>query len=445
MSQRPELAAQYRGHVARLGVEYGRAIAGAGLDALVIHSGTAKKINDFDDQYWPLRPTPAFAHWLPLAEAECALLIRPGQQPRLLRAIEDSYWEGKLAPESDHFWAEVDVAEVAADRIARELQNVTRIGFVGENIDRARQWGIPEAAINPSGLIAALDAVRAIKSDYERSCIAEASRRGARGHAAVLDAFRNGGCSELELHLLYLDATAQDALDTPYKNIVAIGEHAAILHHVLYERSRIGDQATSLLLDAGATFCGYASDITRTYVRGRGDGSEVFAALIAGVERLQQDLCRRIAPGMAFEELHDQAHELLAGVLRDLGVANASAGELVQSGITRAFFPHGLGHSLGIQVHDVGCKTKPPEQRNPHLRNTSDVAIGQVFTVEPGCYFIDSLLEPLRAQAGGRAVDWKLVDRLRRFGGVRIEDNVAVLHGGTQNLTRDNWPSPHYS
>jgi Xaa-Pro dipeptidase len=114
----------------------------------------------------------------------------------------------------------------------------------------------------------------------------------------------------------------------------------------------------------------------------------------------------------------------------------------VASGVTRVLFPHGLGHSLGVQVHDVGCRLTPPRAENPFLRNTSTIEVGQVFTIEPGCYFIPSLLERLQTGPVASRVSWSAIDTLRRFGGVRIEDDVAVVEGGIRNLTRESWDGP---
>jgi Xaa-Pro dipeptidase len=87
----------------------------------------------------------------------------------------------------------------------------------------------------------------------------------------------------------------------------------------------------------------------------------------------------------------------------------------------------------------VGCRLVPPRPDNPFLRNTSTIEAGQVFTIEPGCYFIDSLLDELRQRPVAATFDWDLVAELAHFGGVRIEDNIAVLERGIANLTRDNW------
>jgi Xaa-Pro dipeptidase len=241
--------------------------------------------------------------------------------------------------------------------------------------------------------------------------------------------------------LLYLRATAQDDWETPYKNIVALGRHAATLHHVAYGKSAVPRVAESLLVDAGATCRGYAADVTRTWVKGSGATAAAFGHLVAGLEAVQQRLAARARPGIDYEQLHDDAHPWIAEALRDAGVLRGSTDEAVAKGVTRAFFPHGLGHSLGLQTHDVGCGLRTPRRENPFLRNTTEIAVGQVFTIEPGIYFIDALLEPLRAGADAHLVDWSTVDAISPLGGARIEDDLFV--GGVdaaRNLTREHLP-----
>lgn len=432
----PEL---YQEHLARLQRETGAALERTGFDALVLHSGAAVARSGYDDQYWPLRPTPAFAHWLPLVEPDCVLVVTGAGRPRLIRTVASNFWEGQAEPASAHVLEQFDLVEVDDPARIRDHLPGGRRAFLGDAPDRAAGLGLEPEAIDPPALVAALDAIRARKSDYERHCLAEANRLASAGHRAVARAFRDGERSELMLHLTYLRATQQDDAATPYKNIVAVGRHGAVLHHVHYAAEAPADAAPSLLVDAGATYLGYASDITRTTVAGGRADATLFAMLVAGVEALQQELCAAIEVGQEFEALHDRAHELLAPVLREVGVATASDDELVGGGVTRAFFPHGLGHSLGIQVHDVGCRPRPPRPDNPFLRNTTVIEPGQVFTIEPGCYFVDELLAPLRAGPRASGINWEVVDRLQRFGGVRIEDDVAVLDDGIRNLTRENW------
>lgn len=429
-----DLGELYQAHVDRLQSEYATFMENHGIDAVIVHSGSAVPQSRFDDQDWPHKPTPTFAHWLPLRAPDAFLVIRP-ESHTLHCTPNTSYWESPAPVSSDHFWDAFQVREDGLEG-ARAAAG-PRTVFIGEAAETAASLGIAEDRVNPANLLTDLDACRALKSDYERHCVGTANSLAARGHQAVAAAFEAGDESELALHLAYLAATKQDAWETPYGNIVALGEHAGVLHHVHYGKRATG--AHSLLVDAGATYQGYASDITRTYVKGSGPGVDTFAALLRRVETMQQQLCTELRPGLPYEELHERAHQGLAAALRDLDIIGCNPEEMVDSGATRLLFPHGLGHSLGIQVHDVGCKPMPPSERNPHLRTTATVREGHIFTIEPGCYFIPSLLDQLRESSIAGAVNWDLVDVMRPLGGIRIEDNVAVMADESVNLTRDNW------
>ena len=425
-----DLESLHRAHIEQLSRATAAALEKAGFAALLIHSGTPLKRTEADDQFWALRPTPHFHHWLPLQEAGCTLLIVPGQKPRLFRPAERSIWEAPAPPESDHFWNAFDVSAAAP------LVPAGRVAFVGDDLRAAAGLGLAGDAVNPPGLIRALDQLRVRKTPYEVECLAEANRRAARGHQELRHLFQNGDRAELDLHLSFLAATRQDDAETPYKNIVALGKHAATLHHIAYQKQ--AQPAQSMLVDAGAGFAGYGSDITRTWVKGGSAAASAFAELVAGLEAMQQRLCGLVRVGLPYEELHDESHRQAAGVLRAVGISKLPADALVASGVTRAFYPHGLGHSLGLQTHDVGCGLQPPRKDNPFLRNTARIEQDQVFTIEPGIYFIDGLLAPLRNSPD---LDWKLIDALSALGGVRIEDDVVVLSGGIRNLTRESLPA----
>lgn len=423
-------AATYPEHLAYLQQGYEAAMAAHGFDAIILCSGAATAKNRFDDQYWPLSPTPAYAHWCPLAEADAYVVVRPGHKPRLVRTMVEDFWEAAAPPESDHFWAGFEVVEVGPG-LAGDALPGGRVAVITRD-----QGTSPPGTVNPPPLLQALDLLRTKKTAYEIACLAAAQRRAAVGHKAAAALFASGTPSELALHLAYLAASEQDDATTPYKNIVALGAHTAVLHYVAYQRDPVAGD-TSFLIDAGAKVLGYGSDITRTYARGAGPAAKRFGDLLAHVEALQQELCRRIVPGKAFEELHDDAHRLLAIAIRELGIGRGSVDELVDRGITRALLPHGLGHSLGVTVHDCGMKPRPPRPENKFLRNTSVIEPGQVFTIEPGIYVIDGLLGPLQHDARRELLDWSAIADLRGFGGIRIEDNVLVEAGGIRNLTRE--------
>lgn len=418
----------YPDHVAHLQRATEAALAAHGYEALVVCSGTAQSKNRFDDQAWPLSPTPTFTHWCPLAEPDAFLIVRAGRKPTLVRTVSDDFWETTPPPESDHFWDQFDVVTVGPGHAGDVLPG-GKVAVITRDPGQA-----PPGEVNPAALVAALDAIRTKKTAYELECLAEATRRAVRGHRRTEELFRAGPVSELGIHLAYLDASEQDDPAAPYKGIVALGAHSAVLHYVAYEKTKVGAD-TSLLVDAGARCNGYGSDITRSYARG-GKAAK-FAELIGHMDKLQQEVCRRIKPGMPYEDLHDDTHRLLADVMRECGLGKGSAAELVDRGVTRVFLPHGLGHSLGVVTHDVGMKLRPPRPENKFLRNTSTIEVGQVFTIEPGLYFIDGLLSTLKGGDLERLVDWKLVDELRPFGGIRIEDNVVVRDSGIRNLTRE--------
>jgi Xaa-Pro dipeptidase len=423
---------EYFDHVASLRAAWERALAGAGFDAALVHSGSLVRKTAFDDQDWPLRPTPHFQHWIPFAEPDVFVLVRPGRRPALIRPSATSFWETRPAPPASFFFEAFDVVSVDTWEGAKAHLPAGRVAFVGER--EGRSFGLPR----DDALIAALDAIRTKKTPYEIACIAEANRVAARGHEAVRAAFEAGETNELRLHLLYLEKTQQDDPETPYKNIVASGKNAATLHHVTYRKDASG--APSLLLDAGATRFGYCSDITRTHVRKAGAASETFAALVSAVDAMQKRLSAAVRTGNKYEALHDESHRQTSAILRELGIVRELSIEAVDArGISRAFYPHGLGHSLGLQTHDVGCAVVAPRPDNPFLRNTSIIERDQVFTIEPGVYFIESLLAPLRAGELGKYVDWALVEALAPLGGVRVEDDVLVGEN-LRNFTREVLP-----
>jgi Xaa-Pro dipeptidase len=179
--------------------------------------------------------------------------------------------------------------------------------------------------------------------------------------------------------------------------------------------------------------------VTRTW----GNGDEAFAGLIDAVDREQRALCAKVRAGTDYRDVHLECHLRLGGVLRDLGIVDMDPGTMLAEGVTSVFFPHGLGHPIGLQVHDVAGfvdedgELIPRPAGHPYLRMTRTLEPGMVVTIEPGLYFIPTLLKGLRDGKHAKAVDWKLVEHLARFGGVRVEDEVHCTGAASENLTRD--------
>ncbi|MDX1550745.1 MAG: M24 family metallopeptidase, partial [Lysobacter spongiicola] len=130
------------------------------------------------------------------------------------------------------------------------------------------------------------------------------------------------------------------------------------------------------------------------------------------------------------------------------GVLDMSPESALETGVSAKFFPHGIGHYIGLQVHDVGGflesdrggKIEPPDG-HPYLRLTRVLEPGAVVTIEPGIYFADLLMEELRSGEHAGAVNWDKVDALRPYGGIRVEDDVVCTDGDPINLTRDGFAS----
>ncbi len=137
----------------------------------------------------------------------------------------------------------------------------------------------------------------------------------------------------------------------------------------------------------------------------------------------------------------------MGALLSETGVFRVSGEEAFARGLTHPFLPHGLGHFLGIQVHDVAGRQidregtiAPPPEGHPALRITRVIEERMLFTIEPGLYFIPMLLEPYRTGPNRDAFDWALVDRLIPSGGIRIEDNLLIGRDENRNLTREFLP-----
>jgi len=200
-----------------------------------------------------------------------------------------------------------------------------------------------------------------------------------------------------------------------------------------------------LLLDAGAARRRYACDITRT-TTARGCDPR-FVELVRAVDALERELAAAATAGRPYLDVHLDAHRGVARILSGLRLLRVSAEEALARGLTHPFLPHGIGHHLGIQVHDVAGRQAdpsgtpaPPPKEHKYLRNTRTIEPGHVFTIEPGIYFIPMLLRPFRSGPDAPAFDWEAVDALLPLGGVRVEDNVVVEADGPRNLTRQHLP-----
>lgn len=432
-----KLASLYPEHIETVTGVWSRALELAGCDGVLISGGTPHEVF-LDDQEYPFKVNAHFKHFAPVLDnPHCFIYFRPGEQPRLLFYRPVDFWH-KPADPPDEFWTSAfDLRMIARPEDARgELpDDLKGCALVGEWSTMFDSWGLGPR--NPQALLNCVHFHRAWKTRYELECLRDASRLGAAAHHAAARTFRDGG-TEFDIHLAFQAACGLNEHQLPYGNIIALNEHGSVLHYQHQSRHQPGERR-SFLIDAGAQFHGYASDITRTHAAADGD----FAELVAAMNEGQLALCERVRPGLHYPDLQTEAHLLAGRLLERFGIVELDAEGAVESGITRYFFPHGVGHYLGLQVHDAGgfladesgnTLDRPKDQ--PFLRLTRTVEENQVFTVEPGLYFIDSLLADLKASRLAGEVNWNRVEAFRPYGGVRIEDNVAVNADGHENFTR---------
>ncbi|TDF36481.1 Xaa-Pro dipeptidase [Alteromonadaceae bacterium M269] len=429
----------YPEHIRTLQQRTQEALQRESLEGLVIHAGQNKR-RFLDDNDYPFFVNPQFKAWLPVVDNPNSWLIVNGSdKPKLIFYLPKDFWH-KVPDAPTDFWTkEFDIQLLSAPNLVEKYlpYDKQKFAYIGESIEVAKALGFEH--VNPDRVMNYLHYQRAYKTDYELACMRKANQIAIAGHVAAEQAFREG-LSEFDINLAYAAATRQGDNQVPYNSIIALNENASILHYTKLQASAPAE-SRSFLIDAGANFHGYAADITRTYSK---DGG-LFSDLIEDLNHITLDVGSKLKPGMNYADLQFETHKQVASVLSQRGIVNLAPDAIVDTQITSTFFPHGIGHFLGLQVHDVGgfmsddrgTHRAAPEQ-HPFLRCTRDVEARQVFTIEPGLYFIDSLLADLKATPKSKYINWDVIETLKPYGGIRIEDNIIVHRDRNENMTRES-------
>ena len=431
----------YSEHLKTVIRRFDEALEATGFDSALIFSGQPQ-VAFLDDNSYPYRVNPLFKYWLPITEnPKSYIFYRKGETPKLFLFQARDFWhtQPQLPPGE---WQElfdiqlIDTIQPVRSALTGQL---SKAAFLGEAFEGLEAWGLAE--VNPSELINYLHFQRTLKTDYEVNCLRKANVLAAQGHIAAKQAFDNKA-SELEIHHAYLAAIECHEPQLPYNSIVALNQNGAVLHYDMYE-TKAPAEHLSFLIDAGALHDGYCADITRTY---SASTEGFYAELVQAMDEAEQAIIGEVAVGRSYYDLHVEMHRKIAGLLAQFGFFKIPAEAIFERGYTRAFFPHGLGHFIGLQVHDVAGHLKSPQgesyapdAHHPFLRLRQTIQAGQVFTIEPGLYVVDQLLEEFE---GNEDFNWQRIAELRPYGGVRIEDSVYVREDGTvENLTRDAFAS----
>ncbi|MDC9591335.1 Xaa-Pro dipeptidase [Xenorhabdus sp. XENO-10] len=438
-----KLASLYQEHIKTLQKRAREILARTQLDALLIHSGESLRIF-LDDSHYPFKVNAHFKAWVPVTKVpNCWLWIDGVNKPKLWFYSPVDYWHS-VEPLPNGYWTdEIEMIHLAkAEDISAKLNGLSKqnAAYIGEQTERAKSLGIFEHNINPKAVLDYLSYHRSYKTDYELVCMREAQKMAVNGHQAAYDAFLSG-VSEFEINMFYLMATGHRDTDVPYNNIVALNENTAVLHYNKLQQ-QVPSEIRSFLIDAGAEYNGYAADITRTYPA---KSNNDFASLIKDLNEEQQAIIGTIKTGTRYTDYHINMHRRIAKILKKHDIINGVSEEgMVEKGLTTPFFPHGLGHPLGLQVHDAagfmqddsGTHLAAPEM-HPYLRCTRILEPSMVLTIEPGIYFIETLLAQWRESEYRQHFDWEKIDMLKPYGGIRIEDNIVIHDGKIENMTRD--------
>ncbi|MBM6551542.1 Xaa-Pro dipeptidase [Marinomonas ostreistagni] len=417
----------YTQHLTTLLQRYHSALNQFELDAIIVAAGAPSYYFD-DDNSHPFKPYANAQQWLPFDLPANSFIVIKRDKPELIWPVSEDFWHLNPAIPEGEWQQHWQITPTRDDSWCQALP--TRQAIIGP---------VSVAGLSHHEALATwLNFDRAIKTPYEITCIKQASVKAAKGHNAAKQAFL-AGASELEIHLAYLQATQQDATHTPYPNIVALNEHAAVLHYEQKQTER-PIRPLTLLVDAGATHNGYASDITRTTATLNDD----FYALVEDMEELQHTIAQRAVAGTDFIELHQQTLHGIAHLLLRHRICSLSMEEQLEKRVPHHFFPHGLGHLLGLQVHDVAGKqttalgtTHPAPEEHPFLRMTRTLDEHMVLTIEPGLYFIPTLMDRMKAKVRGHGCDVRKINEFMPYGGIRVEDNIVVGVEGVRNLTEE--------
>jgi|TARA_B110000977_G_C11046841_1_gene480861 Xaa-Pro dipeptidase len=408
------------------------------FDEMVIASGDSK-MQFSDDMAYPFVANPYFREWVPLGKraGSYVQISSSLDRPRLFLLCVEDIWH--TAPQSlpagfEQGWDIVEYASLA--ELKKHLSSREQgTAYIDEN----NTLGVATECWNPKSVTDQIDYQRRGKTAYEQDCVRQANRLAVPAHRAAQAAFM-AGASELEIAAAYLRGCDCSENEMPYGIIAGVNEHAAVLHHHNLDKQR--PTPRSFLIDAGVAMNGYASDITRTYAY---DSGSDFAALIEAMDQSQQELVAGGGIGKNPVDLHVLSHLKAAEILRQFDVLKVSPEEAFANDISKTFYPHGLGHHLGCNVHDKGSNLAnaqgdllPAPEKYPKLRSAAPMVANQIHTVEPGLYFIPALLDKLRQSDQAVNINWSRVEDFLPYGGIRIEDNIVVHGDGSlENLTRD--------
>jgi len=397
--------------------------------AFILFSGSEFTRNN--DANFPFRVHSDFYYLTGYEESESVVLIRPGKSPESVAFVRKKdplheTWEGFLfGPEGakEHFgFDEAFTNDLMFEKLCKLLVDIESVYYrvgINEKRDaevfkilnkvlssRGRKGGPLSRVLDPEEV---LGQMRRRKDKTEIELMRKSAQIAASAHIDAMKSIKPG-MNEREIQgIFYQKSLAQDARDVSYNSICAGGDNATTLHYNSNDQElKDGDL---FLIDAGAEYNYYASDITRTYPV-NGKFSEAQKEVYQAVLTVQKNMIDRVKPGVSFQELNEKANEELTQAMVDMGLLKGNVRDLIKENKFKKYYPHSLGHYLGLDVHDTG-----PYMLNKESRPFDE---GVVLTIEPGIYV------PLNDDEAPK----------KFLGiGVRIEDDILVTSEGCEVLS----------
>jgi Xaa-Pro dipeptidase len=410
----------------------------------VVYLQGAQVMNRYNTDYeFPFRQESNFWYLSGVNEPDCEMLLDLKKEEFHLfvpkRDASYAVWHGYIKSQQsylddykpDHLHYANDLLSVLKELNPDSVYclNEEQAEFL-EDLDR-------DIKVETETLQDAITYCRLIKTDWELEQMRRACRVNNEAHLALMEAM-HPGMYEYEAKAVFESVQMKNGLlQDAYNGIFAAGKNAAILHYV-YSSSQVKD-GELFLTDAGFEYNGYASDYTRSYPA-NGKFTPTQAAIYEAVLNALNTCIEDSRPGVEMEKLHLNAARIMMQGLKDEGYIQGDLDEIMDKNIFALFFPHGLGHFLGLDTHDVGGYPKGVERIDRpgirFLRARRDLQPGMVITIEPGLYFIPALLQPAFEDAEKAPfLNKKKLEGMMDFGGIRIEDNIAITENGHENFT----------
>ncbi|XP_033014565.1 xaa-Pro dipeptidase [Lacerta agilis] len=398
----------------------------------------------------------SYFHWtFGVTEADCygAVEVDSGNAIVFIPRLPESYavWMGKIQP-PEFFRQKYAVNEVRyTDEISSVLASKNPsvlLTLRGVNTDsgsvtrEASFEGISQFVVNNTVLHPEIAECRVIKTDMELEVLRYTNKISSEAHKEVMKAVKIG-MKEYELESLFQHYCYKRGgmRHTSYTCICGSGDNSSVLHygHAGAPNEKTVEDGDLCLFDMGGEYYCYGSDITCTFPA-NGKFTPDQRAIYEAVLKSNRAVLSAVKPGVSWPDMHRLADRIHLEELTKIGILRGNVDDMVKVHLGALFMPHGLGHLLGIDVHDVGGYPEGVERIDlPGLRSLRTARLlvqGMVLTVEPGIYFIDHLLDQALADpAQACFFNNEVLSRFRGFGGVRIEDDIAVTANGMELLT----------